>query len=127
VSRAYRFTAPSTGIYLVYKTRTEPWPVAGGAPGRSNRIVLNPGTDREVVRGGSYNQLDTGEVLVNDTGGGGRYGDPFTREPARVAHDVRNGFVSVEAAVRDYGVAVDPTTFAVDLAATGRLRAGPPH
>ncbi|GAA5087353.1 N-methylhydantoinase B [Thermocatellispora tengchongensis] len=123
VGRTYRFTAPSTGICLVYKTKTEPWAIGGGRPGKPNQIVLNPGTEREVVQGGSYNRLEAGEVLVNNTGGGGGYGDPFLRDPARVARDVRNGFVSVEAAARDYGVAVDPATFEVDAEATARLRA----
>ncbi|GAA1176948.1 hydantoinase B/oxoprolinase family protein [Pseudonocardia alaniniphila] len=122
VSRAYRFTAPSTGICLVYKTRTKPWPIGGGSAGENNRIVLNPGTDLEVVQGGSYNRLEAGEVLVNDTGGGGGFGDPFTREPESVARDVRNGFVSVQAAARDYGVVIDADTFTVDAAATARLR-----
>jgi N-methylhydantoinase B len=122
VGRAYRFLAPSIGICLVYKTRTKPWPIAGGREGDNNHIVLNPGTDREVVQGGSYNHLDTGEVLVNNTGGGGGYGDPFEREPALVARDVRNGFVSVGAAEREYGVVVDPVTFAVDEAATADRR-----
>jgi N-methylhydantoinase B len=63
------------------------------------------------VTGGSYNLLDTGEVLVNNTGGGGGYGDPLARDPSAVASDVRNGFVSVAAALRDYGVVVDPETF----------------
>jgi N-methylhydantoinase A/oxoprolinase/acetone carboxylase beta subunit len=53
VSRSYRFTAPSTGICLVYKTRTKPWPIGGGRAGENNRIVLNPGSDLEVVQGGS--------------------------------------------------------------------------
>jgi N-methylhydantoinase B len=122
VSRAYRFTAPSTGICLVYKTRTKPWSINGGAVGQNNRIVLNPGTDREVVQGGSYNLLATGDVLVNETGGGGGYGNALEREPSRVANDVRNGFVSVAAAADDYGVVVDPVTFEVDAAATARLR-----
>jgi N-methylhydantoinase B len=123
VGRAYRFLAPSTGICLVYKTKTKPWPIGEGRPGDNNHIVLNPGTDREVVQGGSYNLLQTGDVLVNNTGGGGGYGNPFDREPERVARDVRNGFVSVEGAARGYGVAVDPDTFEVDTAATERLRA----
>lgn len=122
VSRAYRFTAPSTGICLVYKTRTKPWSINGGAVGQNNRIVLNPGTDREVVQGGSYNLMATGDVLVNETGGGGGYGNAFEREPSRVARDVRNGFVSVKSAADDYGVVVDPVTFEVDAAATARLR-----
>ena len=50
------------------------------------------------------------------------YGDPFERAPARVAADVRNGFVSVGAAEREYGVVVDPVTFAVDADATARRR-----
>ena len=50
VSRVYRFEADSTGICLVYKTKSAPWPVRGGEPGEAARIVLNPGTDREVVR-----------------------------------------------------------------------------
>ncbi|MEV4569483.1 hydantoinase B/oxoprolinase family protein [Nonomuraea sp. NPDC049419] len=122
VGRTYRFTAPSTGICLVYKTRTQPWSIGEGLPGESNHVILNPGTDREVRQGGSYNRLDAGEVLVNNTGGGGGYDDPFEREPAQVAADVRNGFVSVGSAARDYGVVVDPVTFEVNQEATRRLR-----
>ncbi|TCC32173.1 hydantoinase B/oxoprolinase family protein [Kribbella sindirgiensis] len=113
VGRTYRFTAPATGICLVYKTKTKPWAIDGGREGDNNHIVLNPGTEREVVQGGSYNRLEAGEVLVNNTGGGGGYGNPFERDPERVAADVRNGFVSVTAAEREYGVVVDPTTFEV--------------
>jgi N-methylhydantoinase B len=122
VGRVYRFTAPSTGICLVYKTRTKPWSIAGGREGDNNHIVLNPGTGREKVQGGSYNLLEAGEVLVNNTGGGGGYGDPFQREPGRVADDVRNGFVSVAAADREYGVVIDEATLAVDEAATAARR-----
>ena len=122
VGRVYRFTAPSTGICLVYKTRTRPWAIAGGREGDNNHIVLNPGTGREKVQGGSYNLLEAGEVLVNNTGGGGGYGDPFQREPGRVADDVRNGFVSVAAAEREYGVVIDQQTQSVDEAATVRRR-----
>jgi N-methylhydantoinase B len=117
VSRVYRFTAPSTGICLVYKTKTSPWSIAGGAEGQPNKIVLNPGTPREVVQGGSYNKLDAGDVLVNATGGGGGYGHPFERDPEAVAKDVRNGFVSVEAAADAYGVKIN-SDFTVDREAT---------
>jgi N-methylhydantoinase B len=123
VGRAYRFLAPSTGICLVYKTDSKPWGIGDGRMGENNHIVLNPGTGREVVQRGSYNHLEAGDVLVNNTGGGGGYGHPFDREPERVAHDVRKGFVSVDAAAREYGVAVRAETFEVDQAATGRLRA----
>ena len=34
-------------------------------------------------------------------------GDPRERDPALVQRDVADGLVSCEAAVRDYGVAID--------------------
>jgi hypothetical protein len=40
-----------------------------------------------------------------------------------VANDVRNDIVSVERARLDYGVVVDPVTFAVDLLTYDRERA----
>ncbi|WP_353649875.1 hydantoinase B/oxoprolinase family protein [Nakamurella sp. A5-74] len=123
VGRTYRFTAPSTGICLVYKTKTKPWPIDGGLPGDNNHVILNPGTDRETVTGGSYNILDTGDVLVNNTGGGGGYGDPLLRPTTKVLQDLRNGFIGIEAAARDYGVVCDGRTLLVDEEATAQMRA----
>ena len=39
--------------------------------------------------------------------GGGGYGAPSDRDPERVRKDVREGFVSAEAAARDYGVTIE--------------------
>ena len=108
----------------MYKTKSPPWSVAGGDEGRPNEIVLNPGTAREEKKAGSYNLLDAGEVLANNTGGGGGYGNPFDRDPERVWRDVRNGFVSVAAAASDYGVILDEDTLSVDHPATTRRRNG---
>jgi N-methylhydantoinase B len=47
--------------------------------------------------------LHRGDVLRYATPGGGGYGDPAARDPERVAEDVREGFVTPEAARRDYG------------------------
>lgn len=125
VSRTYRFTTPSTGICLVYKTKTAPWGIDGGGSGEPNQIVLNPGTSREVVQGGSYNRLEPGDVLVNATGGGGGFGNAFERAPAAVARDVRNGFVSRESAELDYGVVLSED-LSVDSAATAAARRAMP-
>jgi N-methylhydantoinase B len=56
------------------------------------------------------------------TAGAGGYGDPTDRPVAAVLADVRDGYVTVEAAREDYGVAVDPDSLTVDEAATARLR-----
>jgi N-methylhydantoinase B len=60
-------------------------------------------------------------VLVNNTGGGGGWGDPYKRRPQLVVDD-RNGLVSVGAAAADYGVGVDPATFEIDEALTAKRR-----
>ncbi len=40
------------------------------------------------------------------TGGGGGYGPPSERDRAAVARDVAEGYVSADAARRDYGVEI---------------------
>src|SRR5256885_16254884 len=71
--------------------------------------------------------LRPGELLGHLLSGGGGYGDPFEREPARVRADVLAGFVSVERARMAYGVAFTTEaiddSLAVDEPETGRLRA----
>ena len=123
VSRVYKFLAPTTAISILYKT-TPPWGFNGGGMADPNHILIDPGTDREVRQGGSYNLLEAGQGLANNTGGGGGWGNPLERDPQAVSRDVRNGFVSPESAERDYGVALDPRTFAVNEEKTAALRSG---
>jgi N-methylhydantoinase B len=65
--------------------------------------------------------------------GGGGYGDPRLRDPQLVLADVLDGYVSLESARRDYGVAVDyvgppdrivrtADLYRVDVDETRRLR-----
>jgi len=86
-------------------------------------MVVNPGTQDERRLGNIDTAvLQPGDVLeIRSAGGGGR-GDPFLREADRVAVDVARGYVSVEAARRDYGVVIDRGV--VDATATAALRAG---
>ncbi|MBI3976775.1 MAG: hydantoinase B/oxoprolinase family protein [Chloroflexi bacterium] len=56
---------------------------------------------------GAY-ALDDPDVRITlETAGGGGFGEPAERDPARVFADVRAGFVSAEAATRVYGVEID--------------------
>jgi N-methylhydantoinase B len=121
VHRHYRFEADSTGICLVSKTKSAPWALAGGQEGTPARIVLDEGTENEVVTQGGTYPRPQGTRLDNRTGGGGGYGDPLQRDPQLVLDDVADGFVSVASALEDYGVVVDGTV--VDEKATRRVRA----
>lgn len=72
-------------------------------------------------------ELRPGERLYGEHGGGGGYGPPTEREPARVLHDHLEGYVSREAAEGVYGVvftgAAEDGTLAVDEDATRARRA----
>ncbi len=47
--------------------------------------------------------LKRGDRVRLETPGGGGYGDPAARDPAAIRRDIALGFVSEEAARRDYG------------------------
>jgi N-methylhydantoinase B len=92
-------------------------------------IVVNPGcADERVIssQDGSV-RLRAGDLLRMEQAGGGGFGDPFTRPPELVLRDVREGYVSPEAARADYGVALTRTgrTWSIDQAETARLRSAP--
>ncbi len=100
---------------------------AGGATGRPGDIWINPETKaarRLPSRYADY-PLKAGDVFRLDSPGGGGHGDPLARDAERVAADVREGFVSLEAAERDYGVVLkrDGEALVVDRPATDARRA----
>ena len=57
------------------------------------------------------------------SGGGGGFGKPTDRRREQVEDDVRQGYVSIEAAREQYGVVIDPVSMKADAAATDALRA----
>jgi N-methylhydantoinase B len=69
--------------------------------------------------------LNKGDVIGYTFQGGGGYGDPLRREPARVLADIGNGHVSPGAAERFFGVVTREG--AVDQAATDARRAAIRH
>lgn len=77
----------------------------GGAPGAPGAVSTN---DPSVtVRPKTRALVPAGTEITLCLPGGGGYGPPSQRDPARVLEDVRNGYVSVERARADYGVVVD--------------------
>lgn len=69
-----------------------------------------------------------GAIFRYMTAGGGGWGNPLEREPDRVRQDVRDGYLSIAAAERDYGVVVigdpdnDPEGLRIDEVRTAALR-----
>jgi len=98
----------------------------GGKEGTLNFIELQypDGTKARATTKDHIRGVPSGTVYVQEAGGGGGYGDPRERPSALVAREVKDGVISVAAARAQYGVAVDPKTFAVDDAETQKLRGG---
>ena len=80
-------------------------------------------------RVGSWPTAPLARLRYVNNGGGG-WGDPCERDPELVKRDVRDGYVTIGGAERDYGVVVvgdpenDPEGLIIDLEATRRLRVG---
>ena len=66
-------------------------------------------------------ELEAGDVVSYRTCGGGGYGPPEERDPARVLRDVLEGKVSAERALAVYKVVVADRE--LDEGATAELRA----
>ncbi|MSQ28119.1 MAG: hydantoinase B/oxoprolinase family protein [Dehalococcoidia bacterium] len=94
----------------------------GGSPLRLT-CTLNPETEGEetLARSAAF-ELKAGSSFQFQSQGGSGYGDPLTRDPAKVLDDVLDGYVSIAGAERDYGVVIDPAAMAVDERATARRR-----
>ncbi|MEU0502396.1 hydantoinase B/oxoprolinase family protein [Nocardia sp. NPDC005998] len=82
----------------------------GGAPGAASANLLDPGSStEELLPSKPHMILHAGRRHRQVTAGGGGYGDPLLRDPQLVLDDVLDGKVTVEAALRDYGVVLDST------------------
>ena len=94
------------------------------ADGTLNKIELHYPDDRVYTATSKdlVTDIPSGTLYVQEAGGGGGYGSPFERPAQRVREEVKNGIVSIDAARRLYGVAVDPETFELLAEETTRLR-----
>ena len=105
------------------RVRYPPYGLFGGGPGSTSHNIFNPdGVDVTMEAKVKQKTLAAGDVVRHVMAGGGGFGWPFERDPIKVAEDVLNNKVSIEAARRQYGVVLDPETFAIDGAASNELR-----
>jgi len=112
VERDYEIVAESATLAVRIDTvLNPPWGVAGGMNGGVGSAVVNPGRpdERRLPSLSDGTRLKRGDIVRLFTGGGGGWGHPHDRPVEAVLADIRGGFVSAEAAARDYGVLRDGT------------------
>jgi N-methylhydantoinase B len=122
-------TGDFTVSAMIDRTRFAAQGLDGAAPGEKGSLRA---PDRELLPK-RVHPVAPGEQIVFRTPGGGGYGRPFLRAPERVLADVIAGYVSIDAAKRDFGVAVRymgkpdqlvrlPEDYEIDWSGTAQLR-----
>jgi N-methylhydantoinase B len=95
----------------------------GGGPGGKSRALKRELDGSLTELPACYGvRLEPGERVVSYSSGGGGYGSPLEREPARVLHDLREGWISKERAEEVYGIVLADDG-EVDLERTRQTRA----
>ena len=126
-ARDYRILADEVRFSMRTDKHTiEPFGSDQGLAGGKGACIVNPGAKDEKrlpSRFGDY-RLKRNDLLRVERPGGGGLGDPSRRPVEAILDDVRQGYVSIERAKADYGVAVriqhgEPE---IDPAATQILR-----
>lgn len=124
VETRYRVGGENTQIVTFGDGDVEPaFGLFGGQGSTLNFIKLHY-PNGEVYQATSKDMVanvPTDTVYVQEAGGGGGYGDPKSRPAEKVAEEVRNEIISVEAARELYAVAVNDD-FSLNAEETSKLR-----
>ena len=110
VAQEVQMLAPASVQSAMERTCCAPWGLHGGKDAMANRfsIVRKDGSVQRLSTGktAGHVALEAGDGFLVEVGGGGGFWNPLERDPARVLDDVRSGYVSLEAARREYGVVI---------------------
>jgi N-methylhydantoinase B len=108
--RVFRVLADQASICLCADRHvSRPQGLFGGRPGTSAVYVLDPGSPkaRRLSSKTPYIALEPGTLVWLQSAGGGGYGDPATRDPALIAADIRDGYVTAAFAAEQYGYRIE--------------------
>jgi N-methylhydantoinase B len=105
IERVYEFGLPGFITFSLERKITPPWGLGGGQDGAVNGVeITSPDGAVRQVRKATQHPIAAGERVRIMTGGGGGWGPPAERDPEAVRRDVREGYVSADAARRDYHI-----------------------
>lgn len=118
VVRRYKLLEPCHSALWFERSHTPAWGLNGGKDGAGPfiEITLPDGTKEHLLKMRARG-FAAGTVVETMTGGGGGNGDPMARPFDEVLTDVRQGYLTREAALAQYGVAITPA-LTVDTAAS---------
>jgi N-methylhydantoinase B len=122
VTRAWRLLdgANATGALCMERMTSPPFGLLGGQAGAAAAVKLTTpdGSARRLPGKGAF-AAPAGSLIEMITPGSGGFGPAAERDPSAVGRDLLDGYVSVAAAERDYGIA-DPEALRKGAAAEDR-------
>jgi N-methylhydantoinase B/oxoprolinase/acetone carboxylase alpha subunit len=126
-ARDYRILADDVRFSMrTDKHSVEPFGTDHGLPGGKGACIVNPKTKDEKTLPSRFgdHRLNLNDIVRVERPGGGGLGNALARPVESVLEDMRQGYVSVERARSDYGVAVRDADgeLKVDVAETQVLR-----
>lgn len=100
-----------------------PWGAFEGHEGLNASLIKNPGREGEESWPSKVTgwQLKAGDSLQITVPSGGGFGHPTRRDPQQVLEDVLDGFTTIDAAERDYGVVLVEEADRMRLDAEGTI------
>jgi len=119
-------TGPVRSSHNTDRHRFPAWGLYGGGSGTLGSILLNSGSAERRLHSKGVYTLGAGDLISIRIGGAGGWGNPLERAPEAVLDDVLDGFVSVESALKDYGVVIKDGTIDVGATKEARRAAGIP-
>jgi N-methylhydantoinase B len=104
--KRYRILAACTLWANFDRIACPPWGIRGGKSAMPGQVsVIKSGAhEPDVFYKAEGYELEAGDIVIVETGGGGGYGPPEERARELVERDLRRGYISAAAAARDYGV-----------------------
>ncbi len=117
-----------TIVYAADGTHFPPRGVLGGGTGKAAETYkIGKDGEHEVLPAFAEVVVENGTKLGFTACGGGGYGDPLRRDPARVLATANKGWISPEAARAAYKVVLtasttEPGTFVINETETASLR-----
>ncbi len=124
IRRSYRVLADDAFLQLrADRMKFLPYGLDGGSSAAPARNLMERDGSVTSLPSKTSGNMRQGNLVVHEQPGGGGFGNPFERDPQRVAYDVWNGKISAAYARQHHGVEVDQISGSLDLSATQKLRA----
>lgn len=109
VDFAFRMLEDVSITAAMDRAKTPPWGLAGGGTARPNGASVTYADGRRIAFSKATSlTVPKGATLELQCGGGGGFGPPDSRDPARIARDLRDGYVTPDHVRRYFPQVADP-------------------